>query len=153
MDSSFLPFNHLRLTARCFRYLDYIVRLVDRDWTGLDWAELNSKWSTGQPLLGAAEENCENLQAAILMSRLRIEPISSHLEPQSATARPTYSVSALFMVQASSRFIIIIIIIIIIISIYLILPAALGPGVHSASNRNEHQKQKNCSGKQSAAGA
>jgi hypothetical protein len=24
--------------------------------------------------------------------------------------------------------------------IYLILPAALGPGVHSASNRNEYQK-------------
>jgi hypothetical protein len=28
-------------------------------------------------------------------------------------------------------------------SIYLILKAALGPGVHSASNRNEYQKQKN----------
>jgi hypothetical protein len=28
-------------------------------------------------------------------------------------------------------------------SIYLILPAALDPGVHSASNRNEYQKQKN----------
>jgi hypothetical protein len=28
-------------------------------------------------------------------------------------------------------------------SMYLILPAALGPGVHSASNRNEYQKQKN----------
>jgi hypothetical protein len=28
-------------------------------------------------------------------------------------------------------------------SIYLILPAALGPGVHSASNSNEYQKQKN----------
>jgi hypothetical protein len=28
-------------------------------------------------------------------------------------------------------------------SIYLIFPAALGPGVHSASNRNENQKQKN----------
>jgi hypothetical protein len=27
--------------------------------------------------------------------------------------------------------------------IYLILPAALGPGVHSASNRNEYEKQKN----------
>jgi hypothetical protein len=27
-------------------------------------------------------------------------------------------------------------------SIYLILPAALGPGVHSASNRNENQKHK-----------
>jgi hypothetical protein len=26
---------------------------------------------------------------------------------------------------------------------YLILPAALGPGVYSASNRNEYQKQKN----------
>jgi hypothetical protein len=39
-------------------------------------------------------------------------------------------------------------------SIYLILPAALGPGVHSASNRNEYQKQKsNVSGKYRAAGA
>jgi hypothetical protein len=28
-------------------------------------------------------------------------------------------------------------------SIYLILPAALDPGVYSASNRNEYQKQKN----------
>jgi hypothetical protein len=28
-------------------------------------------------------------------------------------------------------------------SIYLILPAALGPTVYSASNRNEYQKQKN----------
>jgi hypothetical protein len=28
-------------------------------------------------------------------------------------------------------------------SIYLILPAALGPGVYSASNRNAYQKQKN----------
>jgi hypothetical protein len=28
-------------------------------------------------------------------------------------------------------------------SIYIILPATLGPGVHSASNRNEYQKQKN----------
>jgi hypothetical protein len=28
------------------------------------------------------------------------------------------------------------------ISIYIILPAALGPGVHSASNRNEYWKQK-----------
>jgi hypothetical protein len=27
-------------------------------------------------------------------------------------------------------------------SIYLILPAALGPGVYSASNRNEYQKQR-----------
>jgi hypothetical protein len=27
--------------------------------------------------------------------------------------------------------------------IYLILPAALGPGVYSASDRNEYQKQKN----------
>jgi hypothetical protein len=32
-------------------------------------------------------------------------------------------------------------------SIYLILPAALGPGVYSTSNRNEYQKQKNVSGK------
>jgi hypothetical protein len=31
-------------------------------------------------------------------------------------------------------------------SIYLILPAALGPGVDSTSNRNEYQKQKNVSG-------
>jgi hypothetical protein len=30
-----------------------------------------------------------------------------------------------------------------ILSIYLILPAALVPGVYSASNRNEYQKQKN----------
>jgi hypothetical protein len=30
-----------------------------------------------------------------------------------------------------------------IFSMYLILKAALGPGVHSASNRNEYQKQKN----------
>jgi hypothetical protein len=28
-------------------------------------------------------------------------------------------------------------------SIYLILPAALGPGIYSAFNRNEYQKQKN----------
>jgi hypothetical protein len=28
-------------------------------------------------------------------------------------------------------------------SIYLILPAALGPGIYSACNRNEYQKQKN----------
>jgi hypothetical protein len=28
-------------------------------------------------------------------------------------------------------------------SVYLILPATLGPGVYSASNRNEYQKQKN----------
>jgi hypothetical protein len=28
-------------------------------------------------------------------------------------------------------------------SIYLTLPAALGPGVYSASNRNEYQKEKN----------
>jgi hypothetical protein len=26
--------------------------------------------------------------------------------------------------------------------IYIILPAALGPGIYSASNRNEYQKQK-----------
>jgi hypothetical protein len=33
-----------------------------------------------------------------------------------------------------------------------ILPAALGPGVYSASNRNEYQKQKNnVSGEKSAA--
>jgi hypothetical protein len=39
-------------------------------------------------------------------------------------------------------------------SIYLFLPAAIGPGVHSASNRNEYQKQKNyVSGEQSAANA
>jgi hypothetical protein len=39
-------------------------------------------------------------------------------------------------------------------SIYLFLPAALGLGVHSASNRNEYQKQKNnVSREQSAAGA
>jgi hypothetical protein len=39
-------------------------------------------------------------------------------------------------------------------SIYLILPAALGPGVHSASNIDEYQKQKNnVSGEQRAAGA
>jgi hypothetical protein len=37
-------------------------------------------------------------------------------------------------------------------SIYLILPAALGPGVYSASNRNEYQKKKNVSGEKSAAG-
>jgi hypothetical protein len=37
-------------------------------------------------------------------------------------------------------------------SIYLILSAAIGPGVYSASNRNEYQKQKNVSGEQSAAG-
>jgi hypothetical protein len=30
-----------------------------------------------------------------------------------------------------------------IFSVYLILPAALGPGVYSASDRNEYQKQKN----------
>jgi hypothetical protein len=41
-----------------------------------------------------------------------------------------------------------------IFSIYLILPVALGPGVHSASIRNEYQKQKNnVSGEKSAAGA
>jgi hypothetical protein len=39
-------------------------------------------------------------------------------------------------------------------SIYIILLAALGPGVHSSSNRNEYQKQKNnVSGEYSAAGA
>jgi hypothetical protein len=38
---------------------------------------------------------------------------------------------------------------------YLVLPAALGPGVHSASNRNEYQKheENNVSGEWSAAGA
>jgi hypothetical protein len=30
-----------------------------------------------------------------------------------------------------------------IFSIYVILPASLGPGIYSASNRNEYQKQKN----------
>jgi hypothetical protein len=35
-----------------------------------------------------------------------------------------------------------------------LLPAALGPGVYSASNRNEYQKQKNnVSEEQSASGA
>jgi hypothetical protein len=39
-------------------------------------------------------------------------------------------------------------------SIYLILPAALGPGVYSASNRNEYQKHKSyVSGEESATGA
>jgi hypothetical protein len=40
-------------------------------------------------------------------------------------------------------------------SIHLILLAALGPGVHSTSNRNEYQKQKNnnVSGEQTVAGA
>jgi hypothetical protein len=39
-------------------------------------------------------------------------------------------------------------------SIYLILPAALGPGVYSAPNRSEYQKQKNnVFGEQSADGA
>jgi hypothetical protein len=42
---------------------------------------------------------------------------------------------------------------IIFFSIYLILPAALGPGVYSVSNRNENQKQENnVSGAYSAAG-
>jgi hypothetical protein len=41
-----------------------------------------------------------------------------------------------------------------IFSIYLILPAALGPGVYSASNRNAYQTQKNnISGEQSRASA
>jgi hypothetical protein len=40
-----------------------------------------------------------------------------------------------------------------IFSIYLILPAALGPGSYLAYNRNEYQKQKNnVSGDKSAAG-
>jgi hypothetical protein len=39
-------------------------------------------------------------------------------------------------------------------SIYLIIPAALGPGVYSASNRNENQKQRsNVSWEQRAADA
>jgi hypothetical protein len=38
-------------------------------------------------------------------------------------------------------------------SIYLILSAVRGPGVYSAANRNENQKQKNVSWQQSAAGA
>jgi hypothetical protein len=39
-------------------------------------------------------------------------------------------------------------------SIYLILPAALGSRVYSASNGNEYQKQKNnVSGEESATGA
>jgi hypothetical protein len=39
-------------------------------------------------------------------------------------------------------------------SIYLILPATLGPGVYSACNRNEYKKQKNnVLGELSAAGA
>jgi hypothetical protein len=29
------------------------------------------------------------------------------------------------------------------LSVYLILPAAPGPGIYSASNRNEYQKQNN----------
>jgi hypothetical protein len=37
-------------------------------------------------------------------------------------------------------------------TIYLILPAALGHVVYSASNRNEYRKQKNISGEWSAAG-
>jgi hypothetical protein len=40
------------------------------------------------------------------------------------------------------------------LSIFIILPAALGPGVYSASNRNEYQKQKgNVSEGYSTAGA
>jgi hypothetical protein len=39
-------------------------------------------------------------------------------------------------------------------SMYLILPAALGPGIYSASNRNEYRKQKdNVPGGKSSAGA
>jgi hypothetical protein len=37
-------------------------------------------------------------------------------------------------------------------SMYLILPAALGPGVHSASNKKEYQKQRNIFPELSAAG-
>jgi hypothetical protein len=40
-----------------------------------------------------------------------------------------------------------------IFAIYLILQAALGPGVYSASNRNEYQQQKNVSVEQIASGA
>jgi hypothetical protein len=41
-----------------------------------------------------------------------------------------------------------------IFAIYLVLPAAPGPGAHSASNRNEYQEQKiNVSGEWSAVGA
>jgi hypothetical protein len=36
---------------------------------------------------------------------------------------------------------------------YLILPAALGLGVYSTSNRNEYQKQKNNVSEKGAAGA
>jgi hypothetical protein len=36
---------------------------------------------------------------------------------------------------------------------YLILPAAVGLGVYSASNTNEYQKQKNVSEEQGSAGA
>jgi hypothetical protein len=39
-----------------------------------------------------------------------------------------------------------------ILSIYLILPATIGPGVYPASNKNEYQKQKTVSGERSAAG-
>jgi hypothetical protein len=41
------------------------------------------------------------------------------------------------------------------LEIYLIIPASLGPGVYSASNRNEYQKHKNNNvyGKYSAVGA
>jgi hypothetical protein len=38
-------------------------------------------------------------------------------------------------------------------SIYIILPASLGPGAYSASNRNEYQKQKNVSRKYNEVGA
>jgi hypothetical protein len=37
--------------------------------------------------------------------------------------------------------------------IYVVLPAALGPGGYSGSNRNEYQKQKYVSGEWIAAGA
>jgi hypothetical protein len=39
------------------------------------------------------------------------------------------------------------------LSIYLILPAALGPGVYSASNRNEYRKHKMFLGSKATAGA
>jgi hypothetical protein len=58
-------------------------------------------------------------------------PLGSESTNQSATSRKvagsrTDEVNAIFF------------------SIYLILPVALGPGIYSASNRNEYQKQKKC---------
>jgi hypothetical protein len=37
-----------------------------------------------------------------------------------------------------------------VLTIYLLLPATLGPGVYSASNRNEYHKKKNVFGEKSA---